>query len=202
MESKPTLSMFITPLFEKDKVYGTKELDIGKSIDVGLTYPYAIASCKGFEKTHLKVTTNEKYILLQNTSINYGSYLRIPQHKFTEMPYGCQVLIGNTWLTIINCETRVLLNISNEEFNQVANYLCDKNNEITIGCSKGQILIPEDTSISSNHIKFEFCEGVVKAMDFKDGIGSTNGSWVRINSIEYTDGSNVDLKIGNVVYAG
>jgi hypothetical protein len=166
---------------------------------VGNSNPVPITSDSTVEQTHCKFTSisnQTKYI--ENLS-NFGTYFKLKKASTVEIPYKIYILIGNTWiLPTKELNGTVTMVFVNEEYKEsIPPVNVQLNSIYLIGktCTEKPCITIDDAAISVNHLRLQFLHDSIKLTDYKNGNGSTNGTWVCFTGGIFIEGY-LQLRIG------
>ena len=130
------------------------------------------------EANHLKISYQNGKWIADDVS-QFGAFVKIPKNIPKNLNYGIYVLFGKTWMNTTNPKDIIF---QNESFEVVARFTPVYNMTYIIGRGNvEEIKIPKDVTLSENHAKIIFRESNIEILDWKNGSGSTNGTYYSIN---------------------
>jgi hypothetical protein len=154
------------------------------SFNIGKNFPFAIKHDLTVCDNHVKFEyISEKWHMSDVST--YGTFTRLIPACPVFVKYGIYIVCGKTWIctNIPDC-----IDVINEKFEIISRFKPEMNVEYTIGRSEmDSIVIKDDTSMSQFHAKLTFNDKGVMVTDWKDGQGSTNGTFISLTNKEITD---------------
>ena len=181
------------------KPIGKVETPFNSKIMIGSESPYKIKPdiSKGFEREHISFIRKPTSLIIHNESETFGSYYRAPKGKPHTIPYNSQILIGMIWLTAFKVGDRVILAVTNDIDSESEYYLCMLD-ELMVGRESELSVVDKSESVSKDHLKMKFGQTNFTITDWRDGNGSTNGTWVRFTKIECSN--DIELRVGEKIF--
>jgi hypothetical protein len=154
-------------------------------VTIGKNYPVPILSDTTVDENHVKFYKNLNGEWQMTDASQYGTFLRIPKLKPTKVAYGIFIVCGKTWINTVN---RQCIELINEKFEVIKTFNPIMNTEITIGRHGAEsIVIEKDDSISGFHAKLLFAEDGIIVTDWKNGAGSSNGTYISLKEMPITE---------------
>jgi FHA domain len=160
-------------------------IPVYEPIVIGKHYPILIESDSTVNEEHVKFYKNPGGQWQMTDASQYGTYIRIAKAKPIKVAYGIFIVCGKTW---INTANRQSIEVINSNFDVIKTFTPTLNMEYTIGKQGTEsIVIAYDECISSFHAKLVFTEDGVIITDWKNGTGSSNGTYISLKSMPITE---------------
>jgi hypothetical protein len=198
-----TITIFYDSNYIKPIPESMHDITMESEYIIGNASPVTITADSTVELKHCKITSisnNSKYI--ENLS-NFGTYYRIKKASSVEIPYAIYILIGNTWImTSKDQNGMVNLAFINEEYKEsIPSRQVPINSIYVIGktCTEQPCITIDDPAISANHLLMQFLPESIKLTDYKNGQGSTNGTWICFTGGKFIEGY-LHLRIGTKTF--
>ena len=130
--------------------------------------------------------TYPKYYLHEASTS--GTFIRLPPNQLTRIPYGTWILCGSTFIDTSNPK---LAKVIDQNYTEISSFDPVYGYEYIFGRGIGgeTIVNSDDAFLSRNHAKVIFYKSFIKIMDWKDGQGSSNGTFINIANKQEIKGS-------------
>jgi hypothetical protein len=170
-------------------------------LTIGIKSPIPILSDQSVEESHFKLSKNayENSILITNLSL-FGTYFKIKHSVPTKMPYGEYITIGRTWILPTASTEHCKLLFIDENYVVFKTEHIKFGKTVIIGSSQNDDITLADQSVSRSHLKVKVEKDFIVVIDYKQGKGSTNGTWVAFPKGEM-HGRILDLRLGIETFA-
>ena len=168
-----------------------------KNISIGRNYPVPITHDTTVEINQCILNYRDRTCFLHDTS-SAGTFTRISHTKSTQIPYGVYIVCGRTFIFPVNSHEVLVID---EKFNVISSFAPIYNYEYIVGKGKQKenIVNQADNCLSNSHCKILFQDNSIRVIDWKNGKGSLNGTFVSLMNDTIIE-SECQLRIGNETF--
>ena len=150
------------------------------TVTIGKNYPIPITNDPTVNHDHFKLFKTPSGEWHVKDESQYGTYIRIPKNTPNKIPYGLFIVCGKTWIDTTNPKSIVIIN---DKFQILKQFTPEWNVDYTIGKNGNESFVIDDNSLSGNHAKLNFKFDGVEVTDWKNGEGSTNGTFISLREM-------------------